>query len=73
MNVLVKVKSNAKQVKVEKTGQNCLVVWVKTRPIEGKANQEVIKTLAEYFDVPQSAVNLVKGRTSKEKLFSIST
>ena len=71
MKIQVKVKPNARQEKVEKSGQNSFLVWVKARPIEGKANLAVVKALAGYFDVPQSSVTLLKGQNSKEKLFDI--
>lgn len=71
MRIQVRVKPNAKQEKVEKTGYNSFLVWVKAKPAEGKANLAVIKALAEYLDLPQSCVILLKGQTSKEKLFDI--
>ncbi|MDD5044718.1 MAG: DUF167 domain-containing protein [Candidatus Omnitrophica bacterium] len=72
MKISVKVKPNARQAKVEEIGQNSFVVWVKAKPVEGKANQAVIKALADHFHLPQSAISLLKGQTFKEKLFEIS-
>jgi len=73
MKIQVKVKPNAKQEKVEKTGDNSFLVWVKAKPAQGKANLAVVKALAGYFDVPQSSITLLKGQNSKEKLFDIIT
>ena len=36
-------------------------------PVEGAANEELIKTLAKYFDVNKSAVEIVSGATAKTK------
>ncbi|HEX8396493.1 MAG TPA: DUF167 domain-containing protein [Pyrinomonadaceae bacterium] len=36
-------------------------------PVEGAANEELIKTLAKYFDVSKSAVEIVSGETAKTK------
>jgi len=71
MKIFVKVKPNSKQEKIEKIGENNFLIWVKEKPQEGKANQAVIKVLAEYFDVPKSEVILLKGQTSREKVFEV--
>ena len=73
MKISVRVKPNAKQEKTEKVGERDFSVWVKEKPQEGKANKAVIKALAEYFGIPQADVALVKGQSSKEKIFEIKT
>lgn len=40
-------------------------------PEKGKANAELIKLLAELFDVPKSNVSLLAGETSQHKRVSI--
>ena len=71
MKISVKVKPNAKQEKIEKTGERDFLVWVKEKPQEGKANQAVIRVLAKYFGVPKSEVILLNGQTSREKVFEV--
>jgi uncharacterized protein (TIGR00251 family) len=73
MKISVKVKPNAKQDKIEKVNESHFLVRVKEKPQEGKANKAVIKALAEYFCIPQAAVVLVKGQSSREKIFEIKT
>jgi hypothetical protein len=73
MKISVKVKPNAKQEKIEKVNESHFLVSVKEKPQEGKANKAVIKILAEYFGVPQSQVVLLKGQTSREKIYEIKT
>ncbi len=46
-------------------------VWIKDAPIEGKANDAIVRVLAEYFKVSKSSVRLVSGPTSKQKVFEI--
>jgi len=46
-------------------------VSVKERPVEGRANEAIIKLLAEYFKVSRSQIKLVIGGTSKKKIFKI--
>ena len=48
-----------------------LEAWVIAPPIEGKANLAVISALAEWLHVPASAIRLVAGHRSREKLFAI--
>ncbi len=71
MKISVKVKPNSNQEKIEKVNENCFLIWVKEKPQQGKANRAVIKALAEHFGIPQSAVVLLKGRSSREKFFKI--
>jgi len=71
MKISVKVKPNAKLEKVEKTGPDSFLVWVKARPAEGKANRAAQVLLAGYFGIPQSAVSLIKGKTCKQKIFEV--
>ena len=72
MIISVKVKPQAKEDRVEKTGENNFAIWVKAKAVEDKANQAVIKILSEYFDKPQSKIILLKGRKSRNKIITIS-
>lgn len=41
-------------------------------PVAGKANDELIRFLAEAFGVPRSAVTLLSGETSRRKRVAVS-
>ncbi len=80
MRILVKAKAGARESKLEVPAPKLLsttdelelyTAWVKEPPEKGKANDAVIKLLAEYFKVPRSHVHLISGATSKRKLFEI--
>lgn len=83
MKIIVKVKTRAKQEKVERISQPSLGLFsekkdsviykvsVKELPIAGKANEAVCLALAKYFAVPVSRIRLVIGQTSKQKVFEI--
>ena len=47
------------------------IIYTKAPAIDGRANAAAIKLLAKYFGVPQSQVKLVRGATSKHKVFDI--
>ena len=42
-------------------------VRVKCAPVDGKANKELIETLADAFGLPKSRVAFKSGETSKQK------
>ena len=42
-------------------------VRIRCAPVDGKANKELVETLAETFDLPKSAVVFKSGETSKTK------
>lgn len=52
-----------------KDGQ--LRVTVTTVPEDGKANAAVVQLLAKALGIPKSRLTLVRGATSRDKLFRI--
>ena len=42
-------------------------VRIKCAPVDGKANKEMVETLADAFSLPKNRVNFVGGETSKNK------
>jgi uncharacterized protein YggU (UPF0235/DUF167 family) len=82
MRIAVRVKAGSKNEKVERVTQPSLElgykeelplykVEVKARAIHGKANEAVIRALAEYFETSPSLIKLVSGLTNKAKVFEI--
>ena len=49
-----------------------LKVKLASPPVEGAANDELIKIIAKAFHVPKSAVEIIGGHTSKRKMVRIS-
>ncbi len=70
MKIQVKVKPNSKTEEVSREG-NSFIVKVKEPPREGKANQVVIKLLAQHFGIPQSRVRILSGFRSKSKVVEV--
>lgn len=73
MKKQVKVKPNSKQQKIEEAPDGSLTINLKSPPVDGKANEELIKLLAEKFDVPKSKISIKSGLSSKNKLVEIDT
>ena len=42
-------------------------VRIKSAPVDGKANKELVETIADAFGIPKSLVELKSGQTSKTK------
>jgi len=71
MRIFVSVKPDSKRESVKRVDESHFVVRANAPAREGKANKRVEELLAEYFDVPKMSVWLVKGATSREKVFEI--
>jgi len=72
MKISVHIKPNSRhREEVVKNGDDTLTVYVKAPAIEGRANAAAIKLLAKHFKVASSKVKLVRGATSKYKIFEI--
>ncbi len=71
MRISVKVKANTSRERIEKIDDGGFIVWIREKPVEGRANEAVAKALAEYFGIAKSNVVLIKGQTSKQKIFEI--
>ena len=48
-----------------------IIVGVKSKPIGGKANRELIRKLAKHFGVSTSQVRIVSGLRSRDKIVEI--
>lgn len=46
-------------------------VHLKQKPVDGKANEALIKVLAKHFGVRQNDVEIVSGFTSRVKIVEI--
>ncbi len=51
--------------------ESALKLKVKAPPVDGKANQEIIRFLSKSLGVPKSAIKLSSGASSRQKEFFI--
>ena len=70
MKIDVKVVPRSSQVKVV-VEQSGLKVYVHESATDGKANDACIRLLARHYGVPKSAVVIVKGERSRQKVITI--
>ena len=71
MKIYITVKPRKKEEKVGKIDATHYLVFTKASPVDGKANEAVIRILAEYFDLPKKQLQLILGKTSRKKIFMI--
>ena len=72
MKISVHIKPNSRhREEVMKNDDDTLTVYIKAPAIEGRANAAAIKLLAKHFKVAPSKVKLIRGATSKYKIFEI--
>lgn len=71
MRIYVKVTPRAGRNEVIKISDGEYKVKVTAVPEKGKANEVVVKLLADYFDVPKSSVNIIGGKSTRVKLIEI--
>jgi len=63
----IRVQPRSSRSGVEGLLGDALKVRLHSAPVDGKANQELIETLADAFDLAKSAVRFKGGETSKTK------
>ncbi len=67
----VRVIPRAKHDEIAGERAGRLLVRTTAPPVDSKANEAVRRLLAEHFEVAVSAVELVRGATSRDKTFRI--
>ena len=45
---------------------------IKSKPVKGEANKEIIKKIAKYFTISTTVIEIKSGHISKEKIIEIS-
>jgi uncharacterized protein (TIGR00251 family) len=68
MKFKIKVHANSSQEKILKISEKEYEVWIKERPLYGKANFYLEKFLKKQFDKP---VKIVSGFSSKIKFVEL--
>lgn len=73
VRVAVQITANAKKTEVIGVLDDVLKVKLHAQPIEGKANEALIRYLSDTLGVPKSAITLTHGHTNKRKLLEIAS
>jgi uncharacterized protein (TIGR00251 family) len=71
--IRVKVKPNARVSRLEQSAEGDWYAEIKAPPVDGKANAELVKLIAERFGVRKSDVTIKSGSSGRTKLVQIDT
>jgi Uncharacterized conserved protein len=71
--IQVKVKPNARVSQIEEAADGVWLAQLKSQPIDGKANEELIALIAKRFGCPKSAVSIKSGASGRMKRVCIQT
>lgn len=71
MRISISVKPNSGKSEIEELGDGSLVVRLKSAPVDGRANEELVRLLSKHFHVPQKSIIIKQGSSGKKKLIEI--
>jgi len=71
--IQVKVKPNARVSTLEEGDNGQWLAHLKSPPVDGRANKELVTLVAQQFACPKSAVSIRSGVTGRLKLVRIVT
>lgn len=67
----IKVKPNSRASRLEQNEDGTWLAQLKSPPVDGKANEELIALVAQHFKRPKSDVSIKSGASSRTKLIQI--
>ncbi|MCK5612258.1 DUF167 domain-containing protein [Candidatus Pacearchaeota archaeon] len=68
MKIKLKVHANSSQEKIIENSANSYEIWIKQKPVDGKANIYLEKILKKHF---KKNVKITSGLTSKNKIIQL--
>ena len=71
LQLTLHVQPGASRTEVTRTHGDALKVRLAAPPVDGKANAELLRFLAEVFGVPRRNVTLLRGESSRAKVVRI--
>ena len=72
MTIQIKVKPNSRASLLEQKEDGTWLAQIKSPPVDGKANEELIALVAKHFGCRKSDVSIKSGGSSRMKLIQIS-
>ena len=71
MIIQLKVKPNSRASRLEQQEDGTWLAQLKSPPVDGKANEELIALIAKHFKRPKSDVLIKSGASTRIKLVQI--
>ena len=69
--VRLRVQASARHDEVVAIRDGVVVIRVSAPAVEGRANESLRRLLAKRLDVPKSAITIVRGQHSRDKVIEI--
>jgi hypothetical protein len=69
--IQVRVKPNSRASLLTQSEDGSWLAQVKSPPVDGKANEEVLELVARHFECRKSAVSIKSGASGRMKLVRI--
>jgi uncharacterized protein (TIGR00251 family) len=73
VRLAVQITPNARKTEVIGVLDDALKIKLQAQPIEGKANEALVKYLAKALGVARGAVTITHGQTNKRKLVEVAS
>jgi uncharacterized protein (TIGR00251 family) len=67
----VRVAPRSSKNEIVKMPDGTLKIKLHAPPVEGAANEELIKLLSEEYNTPKSSIKIIKGAKGKNKIVSL--
>ena len=71
MVLTLHIQPGAKKTEIAGLHGDALKIRLAAPPVDGKANAELVRLLAEAFGVPRRQVAILRGETSRDKLVRV--
>lgn len=71
MKIKIRVIPRASRNTITTDENGDLRVYTTVAPTDGKANEAVIKMLADFLKVPKSAIKIIRGNTTRDKVIEV--
>jgi uncharacterized protein (TIGR00251 family) len=65
------VKPNSRRTPAVVEGEDGLIVYVRAKAADGKANAELVQVLSGYFGVAKTQIQIKRGAASRHKVVEI--
>lgn len=71
MEITVHVKTGKKESGIVKNKEGDYTIYLKSHPVKGQANKELIGLMATYFKIKSYRISIIKGLKSPFKTIKI--
>jgi len=73
LKLKIYVQPNASRSELIGLHGDALKIKIKALPVDGAANEEIIRFLSKHLDLPKKSIRILHGESSRNKLVEIDT